>query len=391
MKRNHENRIDRLELAFIRNGVFETSLERQNDDVLTIPTTCSCPVWEPEDDIYIPTGEEIIPEPPDWLPPFDDNDALAWLSPIRGENDDEAETATGGFRIGDWWFIRDDSPFRNSPYKHNYRVIKLDGYVTLGHVYYQTYLLNRDYIYLRLSNKCLYSGDVWTLIHKFRTDFSLQMRYVSKLDIAIDSAVDVGNTLYEKMRNDLSITWVVNGRKIYDRDASIKNLFWVASGTLNDPTKNKSLYVKQEQGFTQVSYDKTLEISESSGKRYQIDSSREPELWSTDGYIFRNEIRLDRMCIIKYIDNRGINDEELFDLIQSSQYRDAMFALLTQRLIRWWEKGKLTNIADLILKDRNDSVDGKDQQDGEHILLPASLVNDTASQETGKISAKKQS
>lgn len=379
MKRNYENRIDRLELAFVRDGLFETSLEKQNDDVLNIPPLLPIsPEWELEYDVYIPTGDETIPEPPDWLPPLDDDDALAWLSSSEGRIEDDEKTETRGFQIGDWWFIKDDTPFMNSPYKHNYRVIKLDGYVTLGHIYYQTYLLNRDYIYLRINNKCLYSEGVWTLIQKFRTDFSLRLHYVSKLDLAIDSTVDVGNILYGKMRNDPSIIWVVNGRKIHDRDTTIKNLFWVASGTLNDPTKNKSLYVKQEQGFTQVSYDKTLEISESSGKRYQIDTSREPELWSTDGYVFRNEIRLDRMCIIKYINYRGINDEEFFDLIQSAEYRAAMFSYLTQRMIRWWEDGKLTNISDLILLDQNNYWISDDPHDDKHIPLPASLVNDAA-------------
>lgn len=369
MRKNIENRIDRLELAFVRDGVFETSLNSQTDDVLYVPSSpCDFSGWEPEDHIFIPSENNIIPEPPDWLPPQDDNDAQAWLSSSMDNKDEEGQIESKGFRIGDWWLIRDDTPFKNSPYKHNYRVMQLDGYTTLGFVYYQTYLLNRDFIYLRISNKCLYSEDVWQLIQKFITDFSLQFQYVSKLDIAIDSKVDVGNILYNNMKDDPSITWVVNGRKVHDRDATMEQIFWLASGSLNDPIKNKSLYIKQEQGLSQVAYDKTLEINERSGKRYQIVNNSEPELWSNDELIYRNEIRLDRMCIIKYLNNRGITDNELFNLIQSAEYRYSMFELLTQRLIRWRKNGRLTNIAELVSQDHSDYVDRGNRKDGEQHL-----------------------
>ena len=369
MEKYYLNRIDRLELAFVRDGVFEKSLLSKSDDALIVPSFNAATSWdEPDKYVYKPDETDIVPEPPDWLPPIDNSHIEDWL---RSPFEDNEEEVSKGFRIGDWWIIRDLTPFANSPYKHNYRVIKLEGYVPLGYIYFQTYLLNRDNIYLRISNQTLYSENLWTLIQKFITDFSLQMRYVSKLDIAIDSHIDIGSGIYDAMKNDHSITWLVNGRKILNRDETIKELFWVMSGSLNDPSKNKAMYIKQQQGPSQVSYNKTIEISDSNAKMYQI--KKEDGLWSHNDYIYRNEIRLDRMCIIKYIERAKINDMQLFRLIRDENYRDELYKDITQRMIRWWKDGKLKTILDLVTEPEKESTSSQS------LHLSASFVNDIAS------------
>ena len=358
MMKHYRNSIDRLELAYKRNGRFESSLENGGDDEVLISPSDDVTEWWEDLDLFqfgIPPDDYEMPDLSN-APDYSEEDALAdveaWeqdklMIPFTyGRNKNGDKTELRGFCIGDWWFLRNDTPFKNSPYKYNYRVMTMRGGVTVGYIYYQTYLLNRDHIYLRVSNKLLYSEDVWEIIQQFTDDFHLDMRYVSKLDIAVDSPVNVSETIYTKMKDDPRITWIINGRKITDRDATLQRIFWNASGSLNDPIRNKTLNVKQEQGVTQVSYNKTTEICDKSGKFYQIDEI--PELWSKDEYIYRNEVRLDRMCIIKYKDSHRMDDAQLYRYIQDEDNRDKMFTQISQRMIRWWEDGRLTNIPDRI-------------------------------------------
>ena len=221
----------------------------------------------------------------------------------------------------------------------------------LGYIYYVTFLIRRNNIFLRLSNYALYHDKLWQLIRKFETDFHLQFEHVSKVDIALDSTLDTSIAVYNMMKEDYSIDWVINGHRIYDRDATIKELFWTNSGSLNNPDANRSLYVKQSEGLTLNCYDKTCEVSDKfNNKYYQIGDwyyDEDNNLVEGDN-IYRNETRLTRKSIINYTTGHHINDNQFLDMLQSPETLSEIFRNTSRKLIRWNKKGKSQDITTLI-------------------------------------------
>lgn len=344
--------IDRLELAYERNPEFARKLQgppQQHGEhdafgwALDIETTMK-PITT-----YLSTRPAPAPPISSDEPVILDNAAVESLlddidsiPPIPCDNDD------GGYvSIGKWSFVRGKFIGPNTAYKYNYRV-EHDGMV-FGYLYYETYLLRREKIYLRLANYTLYNESYWQLLQDFEKDCGLKFVHISKVDIALDTTVDTSKVVYNMMKGLKCVEWVVNGHRVLDRDATIKKLFWTTSGSLNDPDKNRTLYVTQTEGLELCCYDKTTEIDDKSLKFYQTGDwdYDEDDIIEGDN-IYRNEARLTRKNITNYLEGHHINDHQFRNLLQNMDTRLEIFRNLSRKMIRWNKDGRSQDILSLV-------------------------------------------
>lgn len=335
--------IDKLELAFERDTTFEKQLQVSNDQKGQILSN----------DWAFEVEGSLVPVPDDI--PLDDllNGEYVPMG-TDGYNSDNSIT------IGKWCFVKGCFPGPNTPYKYNYRVEYLEpngGYSILGHIYYQTYLLRRDKLYLRIANYALYDESFWELIQLFEHDFGLRFLHVSKVDIALDSPVNTSKVVYDLMKRDKSIEWVINGHRVIDRNITVKKLFWTVSGTIENPDLNRSLYISQTEGLTLNCYDKTVEIEAKSNKYYQTgDWDMENDGVKENDAIYRSETRMSRKDVINYTESHGINEVQFRGELQNLETRFEIFRNLSRKLIRWNKEGRSRDITTLVMPEYNNSV-----------------------------------
>ena len=354
--------IDKLELAYERNPEFESKLHgspRQHGEydafgwALDIETTMTpittTPSTRPAPTPPISSDEPVILDNATADDIFDEIITLPFeelqgiVQPIPCDNDDADSVS-----IGKWSFVRGKFIGPNTAYKYNYRV-EYDGMV-FGYLYYETYLLRREKIYLRLANYTLYNEGYWQLLRDFETDCGLKFVHISKADIALDTTVDTSKLVYAMMKGFKSIEWVVNGHRVLDRNATIQKLFWTTSGSLNDPDKNRTLYVTQTEGLELCCYDKTTEIDDKSLKFYQTGDwdYDEDDIIEGDN-IYRNEARLTRKNITNYLEGHHINDHQFRNLLQNMDTRLEIFRNLSRKMIRWNKDGRSQDILSLVI------------------------------------------
>lgn len=264
------------------------------------------------------------------------------------EGQTTAETTT---RWGDW-LLQEGTCFPNSPYRYNYTAgLPTCGYENTLHVYWQTYLMKRDYIYIRISNKTLYKDDLWDLLADFIDSTGLKFDHVSKLDICEDCDRDLIKTLERKFK-DHDITWVVNNRKVNNRTKPIKGAMWIEGVQLEGESK-RTLIVKQKEGMTLAIYNKAQEIIEKGNAKDYI-----ADYWTIDEVLqgtaiedknmWRAEVRMNRKNIIDLMNKGGINDTDLLIMIQDKANQERIFDTQSRAILRWHEGKKLRGIADLI-------------------------------------------
>ncbi len=332
-KQPYANRLDCLEIAFERNQLFENTLAFMGIADRPLTPEELAEKWL-EDLYYIPGLDQQTKANTGQQKPLDD------------------------FTIGQWHFQRGVFAGRNSAYKYNFKITRTDveehcDTDDFGYLYFETYLLKRDHIYLKLSNRFLYDEkSLWSSISAFQKDFNLTFTHVSKVDLAVDGVIDVSQYIYQRMKRNPEIEWVVNGKAIMDRNATISKLFFVVNGSLNNPDKNKNLYVKQSEGLTLNCYDKTTEVVDKSHKYFQVASF---EIGDDDLYeyveedkFYRKEIRLIRKNIDNYMACKGLTDDEFFTMLQTQDGRDTIFDDISRRMIRWRRLGEMFGILSLV-------------------------------------------
>ena len=168
-------------------------------------------------------------------------------------------------------------------------------------------------VWVSLNNETLYSTDIYFL--DYITDrLGLIAHNITTLDLCLDTSFNVSSSVKQFIR-DKSITTILNGRRIIDREADRPEIVYVMSGNLNK-YKYLTLSIKQRnaikdksKGVTIITYDKKAEILNSSEKVYILDYYQRPRS------LYRTEVHLNNEDIKAYLnrENKEFNPLMIFD------------------------------------------------------------------------------
>ena len=151
-------------------------------------------------------------------------------------------------------------------------------------------------VWISLNNETLYS-DRFFFLDYIATTLGLTMHNITTLDLAIDTPFCVYNKVWKNIR-EKSITTILNGKKITDRDEDRPEITRIISGSLNKD-KYKTLCIKQRnairdktKGITVVFYDKVAEINNISHKDYILKKYNNPrKLYRTEVHLNNDDIK----------------------------------------------------------------------------------------------------
>lgn len=160
-------------------------------------------------------------------------------------------------------------------------------------------------VWISLNNETLYS-DRLSFFDYIASTLGLELHNITKLDLCLDTPFNVSKSVWRYIRNK-SITTILNGKRITDRDEDRPEISRILSGSLNKD-KYMTLNVKQRnaifdksKGITVISYDKEAEIRNISGKKYILQHYGNPK------HLYRTEVHLNNEDISHYLSTRNID------------------------------------------------------------------------------------
>lgn len=189
-------------------------------------------------------------------------------------------------------------------------------------------------VWISLDNETLYSDRLFFFDY-IATTLGLELHNITKLDLCLDTPFNVSKAVWRYIKNK-SITTILNGKKIIDRDEDRPELSRTISGSLNKD-KYMTLNIKQRnairdksKGITVISYDKEAEIRNVSGKQYILDHYGNPRR------LYRTEVHLNNEDISHYLNTHGV---ELTYLLFCDEARlEDMFFHFISSVIRFQDR-----------------------------------------------------
>lgn len=207
-------------------------------------------------------------------------------------------------------------------YLHNFAIYCSNMYV--GQLFFDTPNPNRPHIYLVADNEILYTC-VGGLSY---IEQALHLSYfrISKLDICLDSNINVINRFYRLIRDETQ-TLIINNKIIKDRYGIIDKLVHYSTGSLKNFRRNKSFVLKGNE-IELVAYNKQQEIDNISKKEYIKENLQ------MDKKIYRLEIRftnfkqIQKALTMSYVDINDLYYYPFEDLLEQ------IFVTTLNRIIR---------------------------------------------------------
>lgn len=176
-------------------------------------------------------------------------------------------------------------------------------------------------VWISINNKSLYTNDQYYLGF-IATKLGLEPHNITTLDLCLDTPFNISKSLKQLIR-DKSITTILNGTKIKNRNEDRPEITYIFSGSLNKD-KYMTINIKQRnaikdktRGVTLTTYDKFAEIQNSSKKGYILD------FYDNPNRLYRTEVHLNNAEIKDYLDNRGLNFN--YYMIDEDQLEDMFF------------------------------------------------------------------
>lgn len=213
--------------------------------------------------------------------------------------------------------------------------------IKFGLLYFGSKKIENNFIYIKVDNEILYNNEYLNLIYYIEESLYLRFHHIYALDICYDTNINLIKCAIN-MGNDKEITPIILDSKIKDNKAFIKNYFYICSGTLDNPIKYKSLYIRnKEKDLIANIYD----------KRFEIDICNNDKKYISDRFencIYRFEVRAQTKSLfdtIKKITNinqneygrevcRDILNEICYSQITNKYFLFNLFIHLSNRLIR---------------------------------------------------------
>lgn len=160
-------------------------------------------------------------------------------------------------------------------------------------------------VWISLNNQTLYTSDQYHLGF-IATKLGLEPHNITTLDLCKDTPFNVGKSVRQLIK-DKSVTTILNGKRIKDRDEDRPEITYTTSGSLNKTDKYMTVNVKQKnavkdknRGVTITTYDKVAEVQNSSGKDYILNYYGNPKK------LYRTEVHLNNQEVKDYLDSRGL-------------------------------------------------------------------------------------
>lgn len=217
----------------------------------------------------------------------------------------------------------------------------------IGLLFWGSYNKNRSNVYFCYENESLYYDKEYLLYCRFYIEEALGLKFkqISKLDIAIDSTVNIVTRFYKIFRDE-SYSIILNGKKLPpDMDVDITDIVGHYYGSRRHPYRRKSFHIRNNSAshdLQMVGYNKSLEIAAQSDKKYI-------EKAAGFGDIHRLEVRCSsHKRIKKVLDDIGWMEEDLYSKLQIEEYRLYLFENISNRLIRFSKKRKTYSLTDVI-------------------------------------------
>lgn len=216
-------------------------------------------------------------------------------------------------------------------YCHNFAVYCSSMYV--GQLFFDTPNPNRPHIYLAVDNRILYTC-VGGLSY---IEQALHLSYyrISKLDICLDSNINIINRFYRLLKDE-SQTLIINNKVIRDRYNIIDKMIHYSTGSLKNIRRNKSFILKGNE-IELVAYNKQQEIDNSSQKEYIKENLQ------MDKKIYRLEVRFTNFKQIQkalnmcYVDISELYYYPFEDLLEQ------IFVTTLNRIIRFIDNKCILN------------------------------------------------
>ena len=181
-------------------------------------------------------------------------------------------------------------------------------------------------VWLSLNNETLYSEDFHFLTY-IEQRLGLTFHNITSLDLCLDTPFAV-SPLIKTYAHSQSVTTILNGKRITDRDEDRPELTYTTSGSLNKQGKYLTVNIKQRnaikdkgRGITILTYDKATEISNASDKQYILEHYGKPRR------LYRTEVHLNAEDIKNYVERKGITYTPLL-LIDEAVLEDMFFHFL---------------------------------------------------------------
>ena len=181
-------------------------------------------------------------------------------------------------------------------------------------------------MWISLNNATLYTEDFHYLSY-IEQKLGLVFHNVTSLDLALDTSFSV-SPLIKAYAHNKSVTTILNGKRITNRDEDRPELTYTTSGSLNKQGKYLTVSIKQRnaikdksRGITVLTYEKAAEISNASDKQYILERYGNPKK------IFSTEVHLNAEDIKNYVERRGIDYTPLI-LIDEATLEDMFFHFL---------------------------------------------------------------
>lgn len=150
---------------------------------------------------------------------------------------------------------------------------------------------------------------------------------ISKLDICLDTNVNVINRFYRLLKDE-SQTLIINNKVINDRYAIITKLIHYSTGSLKNVRRNKSFIIKGNE-IELVAYNKLNEIENISKKEYIKENLQ------MDKKIYRLEVRFSNFKQIKKaLKMCSVDIEELY-YFPFADLLEQIFVSTLNRIIRF--------------------------------------------------------
>lgn len=189
-------------------------------------------------------------------------------------------------------------------------------------------------VWITINNAILYTSDFFFLDF-IATTLGLIVHNITTLDICLDTPFCV-STILKRYLKDSSITTILNGKRITDRDEDRPEISRSVSGSLNKD-KYITYYIKQRKaikdksrGITITTYDKEAEIRNISEKDYILKFYNRPKK------LFRTEVHLNNEDIRDYLEAHTV-ELSYWTVDHRNSILEEMFFYFLNSVIRFSE------------------------------------------------------